>query len=206
MPVKFKGKAFGDTVRIEFEILRLSELKIDDLRDFDVDSLKIELRSTSSGLKIIGIWEGEIEKAGEGIKKALEESYKLKERLLRKMKAKVDNIRATMKRLGFKEEVMGYGSMIRFTKKVGNYEIVVLTSSKDDIVRVEVYGNDKKIIGPEVESLFEDVDIEELEVYDLEEDGREERLVINLELPKSEEKPEVKIVEAIKLIENLLMT
>ena len=206
MPVKFKGKAFGDTVRIEFEILRLSELKIDDLRDFDVDSLKIELRSTSSGLKIIGIWEGEIEKAGEGIKKALEESYKLKERLLRKMKAKVDNIRATMKRLGFKEEVMGYGSMIRFTKKVGSYEIVVLTSSKDDIVRVEVYGNDKKIIGPEVESIFEDVDIEELEVYDLEEDGREERLVINLELPKSEEKPEVKIIEAIKLIENLLMT
>jgi len=71
MPVKFKGKAFGNIVRIEFEILRLSELRIDDLRDFDVDSLKIELRTTSSGLKLIGIWEGEIEKAGEGIKKPL---------------------------------------------------------------------------------------------------------------------------------------
>jgi len=203
--VKFKGKAFGNTVRIEFEILSLSELKIDDLRDFDTDILKIELRSTSSGLKLIGIWEGSVENAGEGIKKALNESYKLKEKILRRIKTKTEAIRATMKQLGFKEEILGYGNLIRFMKKTGNYEIVVITSTKDDIVRVEVYGNDKKIVGPEVESLFSDVDVEELEVYDLEEEGREERLVINLEIPQGDEKPETKIAEAIKMIENMLM-
>ncbi|RLF79155.1 hypothetical protein DRN32_05570, partial [Thermococci archaeon] len=60
-------------------------------------------------------------------------------------------------------------------------------------------------IGPEIENFFEDVDVEELEVYGLDEEAQEERLVINLELPE-EEVPETKIVEAIKLIESLLMT
>ncbi len=206
MPVKFKGKAFGRNVRIEFDILSLSELKIDDLRDFDTYSLKIELRSTSSGLKVIGVWEGNVEEAGEGIKKALEEGYRLRDKILHRIKTKTEAIRSTMKQLGFKEEVLGYGNMIRFVKKMGDYEVVVMTSTKDDIVRVEVYGNDRKIVGPEVESLFEDVDVEELEVYDLEEEGREERLVINLEIPRGDEKPEAKIAEAIKMIENMLMT
>ncbi len=205
MPVKFKGKAFGNTVRIEFDILSLSELKIDDLRDFDTDSLKIELRSTSSGLKVIGVWEGSVDDAGEGIKKALREGYMLRDKILRRIKTKTEAIRATMKQLGFKEEVLGYGNLIRFVKKMGDYEVVVMTSTKDDIVRVEVYGNDRKIVGPEVEALFEDVDVEELEVYDLEEEGREERLVINLEIPKGDERPEAKIAEAIKMIENMLM-
>lgn len=105
MRVKFKGKAFGNVVRIEFDILTLGELKIDDLRDFDVDSLKIELKPTSSGIKIIGIWEGPVEKAGEGIKKALEESYKLRERVLNRIKSKTEAIRSTMLQLGFKEDV-----------------------------------------------------------------------------------------------------
>ena len=64
--MKFKGKAFGNLVRIEFEILSLSELKIEDLKDFDIETLKIELKPTSSGIKVVGIWEGEVEKAGEG--------------------------------------------------------------------------------------------------------------------------------------------
>lgn len=203
--VKFKGKAFGNVVRIEFDILTLGELKIDDLRDFDVDSLKIELKPTSSGIKIIGIWEGPVEKAGEGIKKALEESYKLRERVLNRIKSKTEAIRSTMLQLGFKEDVEGYGNAFRFTKKVGPpYEIVVVASTTDDIVRVEVYGNDKKVLSPELESIFEDVEVEELEIYDFE-DSKEERLVINLEIPKNEEKPERKIVEAIKMIENMLM-
>ncbi len=147
--VKFKGKAFGNVVRIEFDILTLGELKIDDLRDFDVDSLKIELKPTSSGIKIIGIWEGPVEKAGEGIKKALEESYKLRERVLNRIKSKTEAIRSTMLQLGFKEDVEGYGNAFRFTKKVGPpYEIVVVASTTDDIVRVEVYGNDKKVLSP----------------------------------------------------------
>ncbi|KPU63672.1 hypothetical protein EP1X_00240 [Thermococcus sp. EP1] len=203
--MKFKGKAFGNLVRIEFDILNLSELRIEDLKDFDIESLKIELRPTSSGIKLIGIWEGEIENAGEGMKKALEESYKLRDRLLNRMKAKIERMRSVMKKLGFNEEVLGYGNMIKFTKKVGGYEIAVMASSKDDVIRVEVYGNDKKVIGPEIENFFEDVDIEELEVYGLDEEGQEERLVINLELPE-EDVPETKIVEAIKLIESLLMT
>ncbi|NJE26083.1 hypothetical protein E3E22_05500 [Thermococcus sp. MV5] len=203
--MKFKGKAFGNLVRIEFDILNLSELRIEDLKDFDIESLKIELRPASSGIKLIGIWEGEIENAGEGMKKALEESYKLRDRLLNRMKAKIERMRSVMKKLGFSEEVLGYGNMIKFTKKVGGYEIAVMASSKDDVIRVEVYGNDKKVIGPEIENFFEDVDIEELEVYGLDEEGQEERLVINLELPE-EDVPETKIVEAIKLIESLLMT
>ncbi|USH00638.1 hypothetical protein K1720_04135 [Thermococcus argininiproducens] len=203
--MKFKGKAFGNLVRIEFDILNLSELRIEDLKDFDIENLKIELRPTSSGIKLIGIWEGEIENAGEGMKKALEESYKLRDRLLNRMKAKIERMRSVMKKLGFNEEVLGYGNMIKFTKKVGGYEIAVMASSKDDVIRVEVYGNDKKVIGPEIENFFEDVDIEELEVYGLDEEGQEERLVINLELPE-EDVPETKIVEAIKLIESLLMT
>ena len=203
--MKFKGKAFGNIVRMEFDILTLSELKIDDLRDFDIDSIKIELKPTSSGIKVIGIWEGTIEDAGEGIKKALQESYKLRERILNRIKSKTEAIRSTMHQLGFKEEVEGYGSVLRFTKKVGAYEIIVIASTTEDVVRVEVYGNDKKIISPEIESIFEDVEVEELEVYDFE-DSKEERLVINLEIPKNEEKPERKIVEAIKMIENMLMT
>jgi len=201
--LKFKGKAFGNLVRIEFEILSLSELKIEDLKDFDIENLKIELKPTSSGIKIVGIWEGEVEKAGEGIKKALEESYKLRDKILNRMKAKIERIRGVMKKLGFTEEVLGYGNLIKFTKKIGDYEIAVVASSKDDLIRVEVYGNDKKVIGPEIENFFEDV--EELEVYGLDEEAQEERLVINLELPE-EEVPETKIVEAIKLIESLLMT
>jgi len=203
--LKFKGKAFGNLVRIEFEILSLSELKIEDLKDFDIETLKIELKPTSSGIKVVGIWEGEVEKAGEGIKKALEESYKLRDKILNRMKAKIERIRGVMKKLGFAEEVLGYGNLIRFTKRIGDYEIAVIASSKDDLIRVEVYGNDKKVIGPEIENFFEDVDVEELEVYGLDEEAQEERLVINLELPE-EEVPETKIVEAIKLIESLLMT
>jgi hypothetical protein len=205
MKVKFRGKAFGNIVRMEFDILTLSELKIDDLRDFDINSIKIELKPTSSGIKVIGIWEGTIEDAGEGIKKALQESYKLRERILNRIKSKTEAIRSTMHQLGFKEAVEGYGSVLRFTKKVGAYEIIVIASTTEDVVRVEVYGNDKKIISPEIESIFEDVEVEELEVYDFE-DSKEERLVINLEIPKNEEKPERKIVEAIKMIENMLMT
>ncbi|GAB6134798.1 hypothetical protein [Thermococcus prieurii] len=202
--MKFKGKAFGDVVRIEFDILTLGELKIDDLRDFDVDSLKIELKPTSSGIKVIGIWEGPVEKAGEGIKKALEESYKLRERILNRIRSKTEAIRSTMLQLGFKEAVEGYGSVLRFVKKVGPYEIVVVASTTDDVVRVEVYGNEGKILSPELESIFEDVEVEELEIYDFD-DGKEERLVINLEIPRNEDKPEKKIVEAIKMIENMLM-
>jgi len=202
--VKFKGKAFGNVVRIEFDILTLGELKIDDLRDFDVDSLKIELKPTSSGIKVIGVWEGPVEKAGEGIKKALEESYKLRERILNRIRSKTEAIRSTMLQLGFNEAVEGYGSVLRFVKKVGPYEIVVVASTTDDVVRVEVYGNEGKILSPELESIFEDVEVEELEIYDFD-DGKEERLVINLEIPRNEDKPEKKIVEAIKMIENMLM-
>jgi len=204
MRVKFKGKAFGNLVRIEFDILTLGELKIEDLRDFDIKSIKIELKPTSSGIRVIGIWEGGIEDAGEGIKLALSESYKLREKILNRIKSKTEAIRSTMKQLGFREEVEGYGSVLRFTKKVGVYEIVVMASTTDDVVRVEVYGNDKKIITPEMESIFEDVEVEELEIYDLENE-REERLVINLEIPRNEEKPEKRIVEAIRMIENMLM-
>jgi len=203
--LKFKGKTFGNNVRIEFEILTLGELKIDDLRDFDVESINLELRSTSSGLKVIGIWEGEIEQVGEGMRKAVEEAYNLRDRIIRKMKSRIESLRATLKKLGFREEVMDYGNYIRFRKKLGDYELVVLTSTRNENVRLEIYGNDRKIITPEVEALFEDVDIEELEMYDFEEEKREERLVINIEIPKDDEKPEKKIVEAIKIIENLLM-
>ncbi|WP_297070855.1 hypothetical protein [Thermococcus sp.] len=202
--VKFKGKAFGNLVRIEFNILTVGELKIDDMRDFDVGSIRVELRPTSSGIKVIGIWEGSVEEVGRGMMKALQESYRLRERILARIKSKTEAIRSTMKNLGFTEDVQGYGSIIRFTKRVGPYEIVVVASTTDDVVRVEVYGNDKKILSPELESIFEDVEVEELEIYDLE-DEKEERLVINLEIPKNEDKPEKKIVEAIRMIENMLM-
>ena len=205
MPLKFRGKTFGNNVRIEFEILTLGELKIDNLRDFDVESINLELRSTSSGLKVIGIWEGEIEQVGEGMKKAVEEAYNLRDRIIRRMKSRIENLRVTLKKLGFKEEIIDYGNYIRFKKKLGGYELVVLTSTRNDNVRLEIYGNDRKIITPEVEAVFEEVDIEELEMYDFEEEKREERLVINIEIPKDDEKPEKKIVEAIKIIENLLM-
>ena len=204
MGVKFKGKAFGNLVRIEFDILTLGELKIEDLRDFDINSIKIELKPTSSGIRVMGIWEGTVDDAGEGIKLALSESYKLRDRILNRIKSKTEAIRSTMKQLGFREDVEGYGSVLRFSKKVGAYEIVVMASTTDDVMRVEVYGNDKKIITPEMESIFEDGDVEELEIYDLENE-REERLVINLEIPRNEEKPEKRIVEAIRMIENMLM-
>ncbi len=204
MGVKFKGKAFGNLVRIEFDILTLGELKIEDLRDFDINSIKIELKPTSSGIRVMGIWEGTVDDAGEGIKLALSESYKLRDRILNRIKSKTEAIRSTMKQLGFREDVEGYGSVLRFSKKVGAYEIVVMASTTDDVMRVEVYGNDKKIITPEMESIFEDVEVEELEIYDLENE-REERLVINLEIPRNEEKPEKRIVEAIRMIENMLM-
>ncbi|AIF69332.1 hypothetical protein PAP_04605 [Palaeococcus pacificus DY20341] len=204
--MKFKGKTFGENVRIEFEILTLGELKIDDLRDFDVKSIKLELRSTSSGLKIIGIWEGEINDVGEGMKRAVEEAYKLRERIIKKMKNRIENLRVTLRKLGFKEEVIDYGSYVRFTKKVGSYDLVVLASTRNENIRLEIYGNDRKVITPEVEALFEDVDIEELELYDFDDEKQEERLVINIEIPRDEEKPEKKIVETIKIIENLLMT
>jgi len=202
--LRFKGRAFGNTVRMEFDILTLSEIKIDDLRDFDVENIKVELKPNASGIKVIGIWEGSVEEAGEGIRRALNESYKLRERILNRIKSKTEAIRSTMQQLGFTEEVEGYGNSLRFVKKVGPYSIVVLASTVEDVVRVEVYGNDKKIISPELESIFEDVEVEELEVYDFD-DTKEERLVINLEIPKSEGKPERKIVEAIRMIESMLM-
>ncbi len=146
--MKFKGKAFGNIVRMEFDILTLGELKIDDLRDFDTDSIKIELKPTSSGIKVIGIWEGTIQDAGEGIRRALEESYRLRERILNRIKSKTEAIRSTMQQLGFKEEVEGYGSVLRFTKNIGAYEVMVIASTTEDLVRVEVYGNDRKIISP----------------------------------------------------------
>jgi hypothetical protein len=46
--------------------------------------------------------------------------------------------------------------------------------------------------------------VEELEVYDLE-DQSDERLVINLEIPRNEERPEKRIAEAVRIIENMLM-
>jgi hypothetical protein len=202
--LRFKGRAFGSIVRIEFEILTLGELKIDDLRDFDVESIKIELKPSSSGIRVVGIWEGSVDEVGEGIEKALRESALLKERILNRIRSKTEAIRGTMRQLGFTEAVEGYGSALKFTKRVGNYDIVVMASTTDDVVRVEVYGNDKKIITPEIESVFEDVEVEELEIYDLENE-KEERLVINLEIPKNEDKPERKIVEAIKMIESMLM-
>ncbi|WP_048149681.1 hypothetical protein [Thermococcus sp. AM4] len=203
--MKFRGRAFGGTARIEFDIMTLGELRVEDIRDFDVDSLRLEFRPTSSGIKIVGIWEGPVERAGEGIKKALEESAKLRERIMNRIKVKTASIRSTMLQMGFKEEVIGYGNALRFIKRVGEYEIVVVVSTTDNVVRVEVYGNEGKILGPEIQSVFGDVEVEELEVYDLE-DERDERLVINLEIPKDDERPDRRIAEAIKIIENMLMT
>ncbi|AEO13938.1 hypothetical protein TAM4_2239 [Thermococcus sp. AM4] len=205
MGLKFRGRAFGGTARIEFDIMTLGELRVEDIRDFDVDSLRLEFRPTSSGIKIVGIWEGPVERAGEGIKKALEESAKLRERIMNRIKVKTASIRSTMLQMGFKEEVIGYGNALRFIKRVGEYEIVVVVSTTDNVVRVEVYGNEGKILGPEIQSVFGDVEVEELEVYDLE-DERDERLVINLEIPKDDERPDRRIAEAIKIIENMLMT
>ncbi|CAB50019.1 Hypothetical protein PAB1634 [Pyrococcus abyssi GE5] len=205
IPVKFKGATFGRLVRIEFEILRLGELKIDDLSEFNTSEIKLEVRSTSSGIKLVGIWEGDIERVGEAIKKALEESMKLREKLLRKMRSKVERIRKTLIEMGFKEESMGYGDVVRFMKKIGEYEVAIIVSSRDDFVRVEVYGGNRKLLAPELEAFFESVDIEELEIYDVDEEGREERVVINLELPKTDDKPEKRIAEAVKVLENILM-
>ncbi|WP_048146847.1 hypothetical protein [Pyrococcus abyssi] len=203
--MKFKGATFGRLVRIEFEILRLGELKIDDLSEFNTSEIKLEVRSTSSGIKLVGIWEGDIERVGEAIKKALEESMKLREKLLRKMRSKVERIRKTLIEMGFKEESMGYGDVVRFMKKIGEYEVAIIVSSRDDFVRVEVYGGNRKLLAPELEAFFESVDIEELEIYDVDEEGREERVVINLELPKTDDKPEKRIAEAVKVLENILM-
>ena len=204
MGVKFKGRAFGDTARIELEIMTLSELRLEDVKNIDAGSLRLEFRPTSSGIKIIGIWEGPVEKAGEGIKKALEESSKLRERIMGRIKAKADSIRSAMLQMGFREDVVGYGSALRFTKRIGDYEMAVVVSTSDNTVRLEVYGNDRKILSPEIESIFGDVEVEELEVYDLE-DQSDERLVINLEIPRNEERPEKRIAEAVRIIENMLM-
>jgi len=203
--VKFKGATFGRLVKLEFEILRLGELKIDDISEFNTKDIKLEIRATSSGIKLIGVWEGDISEVGEAIKRALDESMKLRERLLRKMRNKVERIRKTLTEMGFSEESIGYGDAIRFTKRIGEYEVAIVVSSRDDIVRVEVYGGNKKLLAPELEAFFESVDIEELEIYDVDEDGREERVVINLELPKTDEKPEKRIIEAVKVLENILM-
>ncbi|BAA30225.1 207aa long hypothetical protein [Pyrococcus horikoshii OT3] len=205
IPVKFKGATFGRLVKLEFEILRLGELKIDDISEFNTKDIKLEIRATSSGIKLIGVWEGDISEVGEAIKRALDESMKLRERLLRKMRNKVERIRKTLTEMGFSEESIGYGDAIRFTKRIGEYEVAIVVSSRDDIVRVEVYGGNKKLLAPELEAFFESVDIEELEIYDVDEDGREERVVINLELPKTDEKPEKRIIEAVKVLENILM-
>ncbi|HII61835.1 hypothetical protein [Pyrococcus horikoshii] len=203
--MKFKGATFGRLVKLEFEILRLGELKIDDISEFNTKDIKLEIRATSSGIKLIGVWEGDISEVGEAIKRALDESMKLRERLLRKMRNKVERIRKTLTEMGFSEESIGYGDAIRFTKRIGEYEVAIVVSSRDDIVRVEVYGGNKKLLAPELEAFFESVDIEELEIYDVDEDGREERVVINLELPKTDEKPEKRIIEAVKVLENILM-
>lgn len=48
------------------------------------------------GIKIIGIWEGLVEKVGEGIKKVFEESYKFCERVLNRIKSKIEVIRSMM--------------------------------------------------------------------------------------------------------------
>ncbi|AMM54094.1 hypothetical protein QDY65_00810 [Pyrococcus kukulkanii] len=203
--MKFKGSTFGRTVKLEFEILRLGELRIDDLSEFNTSEIKLEIRATSSGIKLVGIWEGDIEEVGEAIKRAVEESTKLRERILRRMKSKIERIRRALSEMGFKEESIGYGEAIKFTKKIGEYEVAVVVSSRDDLVRVEVYGSNRKILTPELEAFFESVDIEEPEIYEIEEEGNEEKVVINLELPKSDEKPEKRIAEAVKIIENLLM-
>ncbi|MFA4719383.1 hypothetical protein [Pyrococcus kukulkanii] len=203
--MKFKGSTFGRTVKLEFEILRLGELRIDDLSEFNTSEIKLEIRATSSGIKLVGIWEGDIEEVGKAIKRAVEESTKLRERILRRMKSKIERIRRALSEMGFKEESIGYGEAIKFTKKIGEYEVAVVVSSRDDLVRVEVYGSNRKILTPELEAFFESVDIEEPEIYEIEEEGNEEKVVINLELPKSDEKPEKRIAEAVKIIENLLM-
>jgi len=204
--MKFRGSTFGRTVKLEFEILRLGELRIDDLSEFNTSEIELEIRATSSGIKLVGIWEGDIEEVGEAIKRAVEESTKLRERILRRMKSKMERIRRALSEMGFNEETIGYGEAVKFTKKIGDYEVAVIVSSRDSLVRVEVYGSNRKILTPELEAFFESVDIEEPEIYEIEEEGNEERVVINLELPGSDEKPEKKIAEAVKIIENLLMT
>jgi len=198
--VKFRGRAFGNVARIEFEIITLGELRIEDLRDFDVDSLRVELRPTSSGIRVIGIWEGPVEEAGDAIARALREGRRLRERILDRIRNRTETIRSTMLQLGFREAVEGYGSALRFVKKIGPYEIVVVASTTDDVVRVEVYGSEGKILSPELESVFGEVAVEELEALD----GLEERLVINLEIP-GDEGPGKKIAEAIRVIERVLM-
>ncbi|WP_297490895.1 hypothetical protein [Thermococcus sp.] len=202
--MKFKGRVFGETARVEFEIMTLKELRIDDLRDFDVDSLKIELRPTSSGIRVVGVWEGRVELIGQGVKKAIAEAGKLRERIVHRIKARADSIRSAMLQMGFKEELDGYGNTLRFTKRVGEYEIAVVVSTTDNVIRVEIYGNDRKVISPEIQTVFSDVEIEDMEVYDLE-DQHDERLVINLEIEESEERPERRLLEAIRMIENMLM-
>ncbi|ASJ16776.1 hypothetical protein A3L04_06650 [Thermococcus chitonophagus] len=203
--MKFRGSTFGRTVKLEFEILRLGELRIEDLSEFNTSEIKLEIRSTSSGIKLVGIWEGDIEEVGEAIKKAIGESTKLRERILRRMRSKMERIRRALSEMGFNEESLGYGEAIKFTKRIGDYEVAVIVSSRDDLVRVEVYGSNRKILTPELEAFFESVDIEEPEIYEIEEEGNEEKVVINLELPRSDEKPEKRIAEAVKIIENLLM-
>ncbi|AFK22537.1 hypothetical protein [Pyrococcus sp. ST04] len=203
--MKFKGTTFGRNVKLEFEILRLNELRIEDLSEFKTDEIKLEIRATSSGIKLVGIWEGDIERVGEIIKKAVEESMRLRGKLVKKIRNKIERIRKTLRDMGFKEESLGYGEAMKFTKKIGEYNVSIIVSSKNDFVRVEVYGMNKKILTPELEAFFESVDIEESEIFEIEEEGNEEIVVINLELPKTDEKPEKRIAEAVKILENILM-
>jgi len=201
--VRFKGRAFGDEVRIEFEIMSLGGLRIEDLTDFDLSTLKLELRPTASGILVVGVWEGKVEESGKAIKAALEESKRLRERVLERIKSRTEHIRRLMIGMGFKEEVVGYGNALKFTKEVGGYEMVVTASTLDNRVRVEVYGDEGKILSPEMESMFENVELEEMEAFDI--DGEsEERLVINLEIPDNDRSGD-QIVNTIKTIENLLM-
>ncbi len=206
--MRFRGRAFGDEVRIEFDIMNLGGLKIEDVVDFDISVIKLELRLGSSGITLVGVWEGKVEEAGEAIKAALDEGRKLRERILERIKSRTEHMRRLMRGMGFKEEVVGYGNALRFSKQVGGYEMVITASTLDNRVRVEVYGDERKILSPEIESIFENVELEDtgiegIEPFDMEGES-EEKLVINLEIPDNE-RSEDRIVKTIKTIENLLM-
>jgi len=199
--MKFRGTVSRDTIRLEFTILTVGELKIIDLRDFDTSTLSLEIKPTPSGIKLIGYWVGPVEKAGEIIVKAVEESKKVKDKILERIRARVESIRSLMASLGFKEEIVEYGSSLRFTKTLGDYTIVLVASTIDDSINVEVYGGDGKAIVPQLELMFDNVDIEQQEIYELDETS--EKLVISVSTTEEGEK---KIVETIKMLENILMT
>ncbi len=202
--MRFKGRAFGDEVRIEFEIMSLGGLRIDDITDFDLSTIKLELRPNPSGLLLVGVWEGKAKDTGDAIRAALEEGRKLRERILDRIRSRTEHLRRLMIGMGFREEVVSYGNALKFSKEVGNYEMVVIASTLDNRARVEVYGEEGKVLSPEIEGMFENVELEEMETFDMDNDN-EERLVINLEIPDSG-KSENNIVNTIKTIEHLLMT